>query len=83
MRYVIGGNIREAEDLIRRKQFTDCVPLDRAEMLESIDAPEVILTGTFIARRRAGALRCVQANQREPASFAKRAVPDGIISLLV
>ena len=50
MRYVIGGNIREAEDLIRRRQLADCVPIDRAEMLESIDAPEVILTGTFIAR---------------------------------
>jgi len=36
VRYVIGGNIREAEDLIGRKQFTDCVPLDRAEMLESM-----------------------------------------------
>jgi len=50
VRYVIAGNIREGEDLIRRKQFTDCVPIDRAEMLESIDVPEVILTGTFIAR---------------------------------
>ena len=50
MRYVIAGNIREGEDLIRRKQFTDCVPIDHAELLESIDAPEVILTGTFIAR---------------------------------
>jgi hypothetical protein len=50
MRYVVGGNTREAEDLIRRRQLTDCVPLDRAEMLESIDAPEAILTGTFIAR---------------------------------
>ena len=32
MRYVIGGNIREAEDLIRRKQLTDCIPVDRAEL---------------------------------------------------
>jgi len=65
---VIGGDFGEAEDLMRRRQLTDCVPIDRAEVMESIDAPEVILTGTFIARRRAGALRCVQANQRE-ASF--------------
>jgi len=50
VRYVIGGNIREAEDLIRRKQLTDCIPVDRAEPLEAINAPEVILTGTFIAR---------------------------------
>ena len=50
MRYVIGGNIRQAEDLIRRKQLTDCIPVDRAELLEAINAPEVILTGTFIAR---------------------------------
>ena len=50
MRYVIGGNIRQAEDLIRRKQLTDCVPVDGAELLAPIKAPEVILTGTFIAR---------------------------------
>jgi hypothetical protein len=50
VRYVIGSNIREAEDLIRRKQLIDCIPIDDPKLLESIDGPEVILTGTFIAR---------------------------------
>ena len=31
-------------------KLTDCIPVDRAELLEAINAPEVILTGTFIAR---------------------------------
>jgi len=50
VRYVIGGNMREAEDLIRRDQLADCVPIDDPELLKSIDAPEIATTGTFIAR---------------------------------
>jgi hypothetical protein len=48
--FVIGGTISEAEDLISRKHLDDCVPIDDPEPLQSIDAPEVVLTGTFIAR---------------------------------
>jgi hypothetical protein len=51
VRFVIGGTIREAEDLILRKQLDDCVPIDDPTPLQSVDAPEVVLTGTFIARR--------------------------------
>lgn len=50
MRYVIGGNIREAEDFICRKKLVDHVPIDDPEPLHSIDAPVVVVTGTFIAR---------------------------------
>jgi len=49
VRYVI-GDIREVEDLIRGRQLADCVPINRAEMLQSIDVPELILAGTFIVR---------------------------------
>jgi hypothetical protein len=50
MRFVIGGNIRQAQELIARKQLTDCVATDDPEALRGLDAPDVILTGTFIAR---------------------------------
>jgi hypothetical protein len=49
--FVVGGSIREAEDLITRKHLDDCVPIDDPEPLHSVDAPDVVLTGTFIARR--------------------------------
>ena len=50
MCYVIGGNMREAEDFIQREQCAHCVPIDDPELLNLIDAPEVVTTGTFIAR---------------------------------
>ena len=50
MCYVIGGNMREAEDLIRRKQMVDSLAIDSPEPLQSIDSPDVVTTGTFIAR---------------------------------
>jgi len=49
--FVVGGSIREAEELITRKHLEDCVPIDDPEPLHSVDAPDVVLTGTFIARR--------------------------------
>jgi hypothetical protein len=49
-RFVIGGNIREAEDSIRRDQLVDYVPIDDPEQLRGAEAPEVVVTGTFIAR---------------------------------
>ena len=51
MPFVIGGTLRQAEELITRKQWTDCVAIDDPEALRAYDAPEVILTGTFIARQ--------------------------------
>jgi hypothetical protein len=50
MRFVIGGNIRQAQELITRKQLKDCVATDEPEALRGLHAPDVILTGTFIAR---------------------------------
>jgi hypothetical protein len=51
MCYVIGGNMREAEDVSRRTRMADCLAIDDPEPLRSINAPEVVITGTFIARR--------------------------------
>jgi hypothetical protein len=51
MPFVIGGNIRQARELIARKQLVDCIAIDDPEPLRGLDAPEVILTGTFIARQ--------------------------------
>jgi hypothetical protein len=50
MPFVIGGNLRQAQELIARKQLADCVAIDDPESLRGAQAPEVILTGTFIAR---------------------------------
>jgi hypothetical protein len=51
MAFVIGGNLRQAQELITRKQWADCVAVDDPEALRGLDAPDVILTGTFIARQ--------------------------------
>jgi hypothetical protein len=51
MPFVIGGNLRQAQELIARKQLADCIAIDDPEALRGIEAPEVILTGTFIARQ--------------------------------
>jgi hypothetical protein len=48
--YVIGGNIREAHEFIMRRGLTGCVPVDDPEALRGCTRPEVIVTGTFIAR---------------------------------
>jgi hypothetical protein len=50
MHFVIGGNIRQAQELIARKQLADCIAIDEPDPLRGLEAPEVILTGTFIAR---------------------------------
>jgi hypothetical protein len=50
MPFVIGGNLRQAQELIARKQLSDCVAINDAQALRGLRAPEVILTGTFIAR---------------------------------
>ena len=50
MPFVIGGNIRQAQELITRKQLADSIAIDNPEPLRGLKAPEVILTGTFIAR---------------------------------
>jgi hypothetical protein len=51
MPIVIGGSLRQAQELIARKQWADYVAIDDADALRDLDAPEVILTGTFIARQ--------------------------------
>ena len=51
MIFVIGGNLAEAQELIRRRRLVDCVAIDDPEPLRGLEAPEVIVTGTFIARR--------------------------------
>ena len=51
MTFVIGGNRSQAEELIRRRRLTDAVAIDDPEPLRGLDAPDVIVTGTFIARR--------------------------------
>ena len=51
MPFVIGGNLRQAQELISRKQLADCIAIDDPEALRGLEAPEVILTGTFIARQ--------------------------------
>ena len=51
MTFVIGGNRSQAEELIRRRRLLDAVVIDDLEPLRGLDAPEVITTGTFIARR--------------------------------
>ena len=51
MPFVIGGTLRQAEELITRKQWTDHVAIDDLEALRGLEAPEVIVTGTFIARQ--------------------------------
>ena len=50
MPFVIGGNLRQAQELIARKQLEDCVAADDPQALRGFQTPEVILTGTFIAR---------------------------------
>ena len=50
MPFVIGGNIRQAQELISRKQLADCIAIDDPEALRGLENAEVILTGTFIAR---------------------------------
>jgi hypothetical protein len=50
MPFVIGGNIRQAQELITRKQLADCIAIDDPEALRDLENPDVILTGTFIAR---------------------------------
>ena len=47
MVYVIGGNIREVQDLIRRGHIKDCVVIDELLASRDLKAPEVIVTGTF------------------------------------
>ena len=68
MIYVVGGNLTEAEAFARRCQRGDCVPFDSPEALEGLVTPEVILTGTFIARHDATsfyrALKAVAATYR-------------------
>jgi len=51
MVYVIGGSLREAEEFIRRRKLSNCLAIDDSEPLRDLEAPEVIITGTFIARR--------------------------------
>jgi hypothetical protein len=51
MVYVIGGNLNEAQETIHRRQLTDAVAIDDPQLLRRLNAPEVIVTGTFIARR--------------------------------
>jgi hypothetical protein len=51
MTFVIGGNRSQAEELIRRRRLADAVAIDDPEPLRGLDAPDVIVTGTFIARR--------------------------------
>ena len=50
MTFVIGGNLGQAEEFIRRRRLTDAVAIDDPEPLRASHAPEVIVTGTFIAR---------------------------------
>ena len=50
MVYVIGGNLNEAQETIHRRQLTDAVAIDDPQLLRRLNAPEVIVTGTFIAR---------------------------------
>ena len=51
MTFVIGGNLGQAEELMRRRRLTDAVAIDDPGPLRGLDAPEIITTGTFIARR--------------------------------
>ena len=50
MVYVIGGNLNEAQETIHRRQLTDAVAIDDPQLLRRLNAPQVIVTGTFIAR---------------------------------
>jgi len=50
MGVVIGGAMREAQELIQRRRLKDATPIDDPEALRGLNAPHVSLTGTFIAR---------------------------------
>jgi len=67
--YVIGGNIREAHEFITRRGLTGCVPVDDAEALRGCTRPEVIVTGTFIARATfSRSTMCSEKRERRTAS---------------
>ena len=52
MLYVIGGNLDQARDYIRRKGLAahEATCVDDPERLQGLTAPEVVLTGTYITR---------------------------------
>ena len=52
MIYVIGGTLQQAGEYLRRKRLgpADAITLDTPERLRNLQAPHVVLVGTYIAR---------------------------------
>ena len=61
-----------------RKQLGDAIPIDDPTPLQAVDAPDVVLTGTFIARRDVQSFYAMFKKKLAPSvtsspSFANRA----------
>lgn len=71
MVYVIGGDLQQAVDYIRRKGLGpgEAIPVDHPERLRELTAPQVVLVGTYIVRPDVQAFDAVLGNVNAQASF--------------